>query len=60
MKYYADRNVTSASGTQTFVVEADTTEEAKEMFKSGKSTIASNDVEVTDLSDWDWDTLYSE
>jgi hypothetical protein len=58
MKFYADRDVAAAEGTQTYWVEADTEEEAMEKFESGQGDLSSNDVEVLELGPWDWGTLY--
>ena len=59
MKYYLDRNVIAASGTQTFVVDADSLEKAKKKFLSGESNIESSEVEVTKLDEYNFDEIYT-
>ncbi len=58
-QFFVDRDVTSASGTQTFMVTAENEEEAKGKFLREEGDIFSNDVEVLDLGPYDFDTLYS-
>ena len=60
MKYHVERDVTAAAGTQTYVVEAKNAADAKEKFLAGKAELESNDVEVLDLSPWDFEGMYSE
>jgi len=59
MKFYADRDVAAAEGTQTYCVEAETEKEAIEKFEAGEGDLSSSDVEVMELGPWDWGTLYS-
>ena len=59
MKYYLDKNVIAASGTQTFVVDADSLEKAKKKFLSGESNIESSEVEVTKLDEYNFDEIYT-
>ena len=54
MKFYADRDVTAAEGTQTFSVEAETQKEAMKKFEAREGELYSNDVDVIDLGPWDW------
>ena len=49
MKYRIERQVTSANGYQTFEVEADSREEAKQLFLDEKSEMVESEVEVEDL-----------
>ncbi|MCK5615037.1 hypothetical protein KAR91_74935 [Candidatus Pacearchaeota archaeon] len=60
MKYYLDRNVIAAFGTQTFVVDADSLEKAKKKFLSGESDIEYSEVEVTKLDEYDFDEIYTD
>ena len=60
MKFYADRDVTAAEGTQTFCVSAETQKEAMKKFEAGEGELYSNDVDVIDLGPWDWGTLCSD
>lgn len=50
-KYQIVRQVTSASGDQTFQVEANSREEAEQLFRDGKSEIVESDIEAEDLED---------
>jgi len=59
MKYYLDRDVTSADGSQTFYVFADSLEEAKQKFIAGDSDIEHSEVEVTQLADMELADIYT-
>ncbi|MBT4091416.1 MAG: DUF1381 domain-containing protein [Deltaproteobacteria bacterium] len=60
MKYNVEREVTAARGWQTFQVEADSLEEAKEKFLNGEAVIVAEEIEVLSLSKWDFDEIYEE
>ena len=60
MKKIPKRAIIAASGTQTFRVVADSAKEAREKFEAGLSKLVHNDCEVTDLSDWDFESMSSE
>ena len=51
-RYLFIANVTNASGTQTFYVDAESQEEANRLIETG-GEMYSNEVEVTDLSDFE-------
>ena len=59
-KFRCEREIIAASGSQEFEVEAVDIDEARELFKSGKGEMVESDCEVTDLADYDLDTLYQE
>lgn len=48
--FFVTRDVTSVSGTQTFVVEADSYEDAARKVKEGKGELDSEEIEVTGLA----------
>ena len=52
-KYQIVRNVTYASGTQTFEVKAENREQAEQLFRDAKSEIVETDVEVEELENLD-------
>ena len=52
------REIVSASGTQTFQVDADSVQDALEKFQNGESSIVNDDCEVTELADFDLDDIY--
>jgi len=51
MKYHVIREVLLATGTQTFEVEADSFEEAKEKVENGNGNIVEEEIEVQHLGD---------
>ena len=53
MKYQIVREISLATGSQTFQVEAENRKQAEELFKSGESKIVESDVEVEGLEDLD-------
>lgn len=59
-KYFLDREVKSAHGSQTFSVEANSLEEAKQKFEETGGEYELEEVEVTRLSPMDLDSIYSE
>ena len=50
----------AASGTQTFVVEANSMEEANDKFLKGESDIEASEVEVTRLDEYNFDEIYTD
>ena len=59
-KFRCPREVLSASGDQEFEVEADSVEEAIEMFKEGNGEFAASNCEVTHLGPYDFDSVWEE
>ena len=59
-KFRCPREALSVSGDQEFEVEADSVEEAIEMFKDGKGKFVASDCEVTQLGPYDFDSVWEE
>ena len=60
MKFRCLREIVAASGDQEFEVEADSEEEARELFRQGRGELVVNNCEVTDLGEYDLDNIWEE
>lgn len=60
MKFRCQRNIDKAEGTQDFEVEAESEDEAREMFQAGKGELVETDCEVIDLSEYDLSSMWME
>lgn len=60
MKFRCVRDIKAASGTQEFQVEAATIDEAEQMFKRGEGELVASECEVTDLYEYDLDSIWQE
>ena len=59
MKFICTREVVSAAGDQEFSVEAETEEEAIELFKAGKGEPSADNSEVTELGEYDLSCVWA-
>ncbi|MCK5604918.1 hypothetical protein KAR91_23715 [Candidatus Pacearchaeota archaeon] len=60
MKWNLDVDITRASGWQTWQVEADTKEQAIELFEKGDGDVIAEEIEVTNLENFDYSTIYKD
>lgn len=60
MKFRCPREIKEASGDQEFEVEADSIEQARELFAAGGGELVANNCEVTDLGEYDLDSIWQE
>lgn len=59
-KFICQRPITAADGYQEFTVEAESAEEAKELFERGEGELTFTECEVLDLGEYDLDTIHEE
>jgi len=56
-KYHINTSIKSASGFQTWEIEADSPEQAFELFNSGEGNVVQEEVEITELEKPDIDDV---
>lgn len=56
--YQIDRDITDASGTQTYKVSADNMKEARKKFENGEGEFVDEDVNIDSISDIDECNIY--
>ena len=60
MRYFCPKEIVAASGDQVFFVEAENEDDARELFANGGGELHHSECEVTDLSEFDLNTIWPE
>jgi len=59
-RFYCTRDAIDCGGHQEFMVEAETLEEARELFKSGKGEFVADETEIINLGEYDLDAVWED